>query len=102
MTKFEKRISPVYEIVYCPVGSCWKYGRYFHAKVMHNCVIQIFEVPDVPEIRVLTSMTSNEWEPSDNDAFIAAYCRVINWIAEISGIQHLPLEITYDNTSNPE
>ena len=104
MLTFEKRVSPVYEIVDCPVGSCWKYGKWFHAKVMPNCVIQVFEAPDVPEIRVISQMTNNEWVPSDNDAFVAAYCNVINWISEITGIEYLPLTMEPDflTENNPE
>jgi hypothetical protein len=41
-------------------------------------------------------------KPCSQDAFIEAYCNAINTISAISGIEHLPLSVTYDNTSNPE
>jgi hypothetical protein len=105
MITFEKRVSPVYEIVECPVGSCWRFGSWFYAKVVsENAVIQLFDAEGSESIAINKSMTSNEWLPSDNDTFVAAYCRTINGIAKISGIEHLPLIMEPDflTESNPE
>jgi hypothetical protein len=101
MITFKKQVTPDYEQITCPVGSCWKFGGWFYAKIIsENQILEIFECEKRPSISVTSSMTNNDWQPVDNDSFVIAYCKVINAITGLTGTEHLPLLI--DNTSNPE
>jgi hypothetical protein len=105
MITFRKQVTPDYEQITCPVGSCWKFGNWFYAKIIaENQILEIFDCDKRPSIAITSSMTSNDWQPSDNDVFIAAYCKAINTISGLSGIEHLPLKMEPDflNENNPE
>jgi len=109
MITFNRQVTPDYEKIECPVGSCWRFGNWFYAKVIsENQVIDLFDCDKRPSIQIHSAMTNNDWRISNNDEFVAAYCRVINTISGLSGIEHLPLNCEldgidmYDLTSNPE
>ncbi len=105
MITFNKQITPQYERIACPVGSCWKFGNWFYAKVIsENQIMELFDSETRPSISVTQSMTNNDWHPVDNDVFVVMYCKVINAITGLTGIEHLPLIMQPDflTESNPE
>ena len=92
-----------YEEVECQPGTYWRFGKYFFTFIINEkTLITLFRCENRPSVQVYSSMTNNEWEPCTQDEFVEAYVFAMNRISELSGIQHMPLGITYDNTSNPE
>ena len=104
MITFKKTPQPTELLtVTCEPGSYWQFGPYRAFIKSNDSVITVLNhINGESCIEVRFWISNCEWEPCTQDAFVEWYTTAINRISDASGIQHLPLTITYDNTQNPE